>query len=64
MNPIRAMILIGVVMLVAAACSEPEGPAAAIEANELVELGSVEELKERFNDDAGSPRLIVLLSPT
>jgi len=30
----------------------------------LIELTSVNELKDRFNEDEGSTRLILLLSPT
>lgn len=37
------------------------GPAAA---DELEELESVQELRERFDADAGKPRLVLLLSPT
>lgn len=31
---------------------------------QLVELHSVDELRTRFNEGAGSPRLVLLLSPT
>jgi hypothetical protein len=30
----------------------------------LADLTSVDQLKERFNDDRGAPRLIVLVAPT
>jgi len=30
----------------------------------LEDLRSIEDLRERFNADAGSPRLVLLLSPT
>lgn len=33
-------------------------------ATPLVDLKTVDELRERFNRDKGSPRLILLLSPT
>jgi hypothetical protein len=37
-------------------CDEP--------ANTLVDMRSMDDLRTRFNDDAGSPRLVLLLSPT
>ena len=30
----------------------------------LTELNSIEELRARFNEDKGTPRLLLLLSPT
>lgn len=39
-------------------------PTQAEEAAELFDLASVDELKARFNRDQGSPRLLLLLSPT
>ena len=39
-----------------------EKPAAA--EPKLVDLGSVEDLRVRFNEDAGKVRLVLLLSPT
>ncbi len=38
-----------------------EGPA---QTATLHELASVDQLKARFNRDAGQPRLVLLLSPT
>lgn len=49
-------IVVLLVLLVAA-------PLAA-QASELRDLNSLEELKAQFNKDAGTPRLILLLSPT
>jgi len=37
-------------------CDEP--------AKTLADMRSMDELRVRFNDDVGSPRLILLLSPT
>jgi hypothetical protein len=37
-------------------CDEP--------ANALADMNSMDDLRARFNDDAGSPRLVLLLSPT
>lgn len=37
-------------------CDEP--------ANTLVGMRSMDDLHARFNEDAGSPRLVLLLSPT
>ena len=37
-------------------CDEP--------ANALADMDSMDDLRTRFNDAAGSPRLVLLLSPT
>jgi hypothetical protein len=37
-------------------CDEP--------ANVLADMNSMDDLRAQFNDDAGSPRLVLLLSPT
>jgi hypothetical protein len=37
-------------------CDEP--------ARALTDMNSMEDLRARFNEDAGSPRLVLLLSPT
>ncbi len=37
-------------------CDEP--------AKTLVDMNSMDDLRARFNSDAGSPRLVLLLSPT
>ena len=44
--------------LIGCGSSLPEPP------DYLINLQSVEDLRSRFNADAGSPRLILLLSPT
>jgi hypothetical protein len=62
---LKTIVLVGVVLvLTVAACSEPESITGAIEANQIAELDSVEELQVRFNSDTATPRLIMLLSPT
>ena len=33
-------------------------------ANALADMNSMDDLRTRFNDGAGSPRLVLLLSPT
>ena len=37
-------------------CDEP--------AKTLADMSSMDDLRARFNDDSGSPRLVLLLSPT
>ncbi len=58
------VLLVAVVAVVLAACTGSGTFTEAIEADQLRALGGVEELRGRFNDDAGSPRLILLMSPT
>ncbi len=50
------------VAVLATACSPPITQA--IAAGELAELSSVDELATVFNADTGTPRLLLLLSPT
>lgn len=63
-NVRRFALLLAVAALVLAACSEARTFDEAVAADELVALGGVVDLQTRFNDDAGSPRLILLVSPT
>ena len=56
--------MLAVLGLVAGACSGAGTVDEAIAADELVALGGVEDLQTQFNVDAGTPRLILLVSPT
>jgi len=49
------------ILALAASLAAGTGCAAA---GELLDLGTVESFKARFNRDAGKPRLLLLLSPT
>ena len=60
----RVALLVAVAAVVLGACTASGTSTEAIEAGQLRSLGGVEELQERFNNDAGSPRLILLMSPT
>ena len=63
----RDVLVIGVMLLLGVACTsaspgppqEPLGPVPV-----LKELGGVEQLKARFNEDGGVLRVILLMSPT
>ncbi len=52
--------LFALAALALAACGAPNPPAAAI----LTDLHDVEDLRAAFNQDAGTPRLVLLFSPT
>lgn len=61
----RAIGLFGaLVALLLAACSGSGTFGEAVEADQLLAMDQVAEVRERFNEDVGSPRLILLLSPT
>jgi hypothetical protein len=60
----RLVLMLAMLSLVLAACSGARTTYEAIAADELVALGVVEDLQTRFNGDAGTPRLILLVSPT
>ncbi len=59
-------ILVVALALVSSACTSSRSSAAGTTATSpnVTELGSVSDLQERFNRDAGKVRLILLLSPT
>ncbi len=63
----RGVLGIGVMLLLGVACttaspSPPQEPLGPIPV--LNELGGVEQLKARFNEDGGVLRVILLMSPT
>lgn len=63
---VRAFV-VALAALALAACGgggEPDEGAAPAASGELRDLSSVLDLRAAFNDDAGRPRLLVLLSPT
>jgi hypothetical protein len=50
--------------LVLPACASHGAPATGSQTSKVTELHSVSELQERFNEDSGRVRLILLISPT
>lgn len=62
---IRTIGLLGVSLaLLLAACSGSGTFHEAVAADQLLAMEGVGDVQDRFNEDAGSPRLILLLSPT
>ena len=64
-SKITALAVLGFMSILFAACStEPQQTGAEEPIPTLTDLGSLEELRERFNQDAGIPRLFLLVAPT
>jgi len=53
-----------VVVLAATGCGSSSSPSTDASPERVRELTSIEGLRESFNDDRGTPRLLLLLSPT
>ena len=61
---VSAAILVGLSAITCDAAQKVGSSAAAVRKSRAVELLSLDQLKERFQNDAGKVRLIVLVSPT
>jgi len=59
-----AAIVIAAAAFGFAGCQSDEDAPAQRSASGLSDLTTIDQLKTRFKDDQGSPRLILLLSPT
>jgi hypothetical protein len=61
----RLLLVLGcLIVLVSLFVACGSAPSTAISAQTLTDFNSPEELKTRFNQDAGEPRLILFVSPT
>ena len=60
----RLVPLVLELALVSSACGSDAAQGSAAQTSRVVELRNVSELQDRFNEDAGAVRLILLMSPT
>ena len=61
----RILPLLAAFVLVFSACASSGGPKTeSAPTAKVAELGGVSDLRERFNEDSGKVRLILLISPT
>ena len=63
---VELFVVILVLVLASSTCTSRgnQGDHSAIRSAKVTELRSVPELRERFNEDSGKIRLILLISPT
>ena len=61
---IRSVWLVVVLALLPPACSSHAGPASGSQTSKVIELHNVSALQDRFDEDSGKVRLILLISPT
>lgn len=61
---IMAAVVVGLVALVQFFLGPLLGYSCDVPAKPMADMRSMDDLRTRFNDDAGSPRLVLLLSPT
>jgi hypothetical protein len=61
-RPVMFLVCLLLLSLLFVACGS--APSTAVPTQALTDFNSPEELKTRFNQDAGEPRLILLVSPT
>lgn len=61
---VAGLISIPVVVLARPYLGAVFGYSCGEQANSLTDLRSIDDLQARFNSDAGSPRLVLLVSPT
>ena len=68
---ITGLIVLGLTSVLAVACAEVggagDGPATSADVKSqgrLEDLAGIDDLKARFNEDVGAPRLLLLMSPT
>lgn len=54
---VAGLVALSLIIIIAAACRGAQTAT-------MSDLAGVQQLKERFNADAGKPRIVLLLSPT
>ena len=60
----RLALLLAVALLAGCGGDSESEVAAPSEPSRLMDIDGIDDLRSRFNADAGSPRLVLLLAPT